>query len=369
MLTAMEEAGWVPVAVDPLVPPARLGALMIERRTAQGLDIVEMARRSNGMFTVSYLENVERGRIRLDDHVVEHLVGLYQLHAGQVVPERHELILDIDSQEMSVGERSMGFDSLTTEDVLDRYVSLIYLLRAQEFGSNLILRDGDLDVLSQSLGRTHHDLRSEIGQLIAAPDSVTKAKEVGRARMVLGAGLLVGVTAVGTLVLVGGQADPGPPQVLGTQQTIVVSPFATEMGAQAESLINYDFRGELGDWQFTFADENPDFLGVTMSEIKTVTIHVQPDATAEAVAAVLMHEVGHVLDLERLDDRQRARWIELRDMPATWWPGNGLSDFAVGAGDFAEAVSALTTGSPSSSVYGEFTEEQLRFVADVLGTS
>ncbi len=54
-------------------------------------------------------------------------------------------------------------------------------------------------------------------------------------------------------------------------------------------------------------------------------------------------------------------------MPATWWPGNGLSDFAVGAGDFAEAVSAFTTGSPSSSVYGEFTDEQLAFVADILG--
>ena len=105
---------------------------------------------------------------------------------------------------------------------------------------------------------------------------------------------------------------------------------------------------------------------MTRSESKSIVVHVEPDATVDAVSAVLMHEVGHALDIERLSDTQRSQWIELRDMPATWWPGNGLSDFAVGAGDFAEAVSALTTGSPSSSVYGEFTQEQLDFVAETL---
>ena len=55
-------------------------------------------------------------------------------------------------------------------------------------------------------------------------------------------------------------------------------------------------------------------------------------------------------------------------MPSTWWTGEGLSDFAVGAGDFAEAVSAFTTGSPSHSVYGEFTDEQLAFVGSVLAS-
>ena len=43
MLSAMQEASWVPVTVDPLVPPARLGALMVERRTKRGLDVAQMA--------------------------------------------------------------------------------------------------------------------------------------------------------------------------------------------------------------------------------------------------------------------------------------------------------------------------------------
>lgn len=372
-LGLMEEAGWVPVAVDPLVPPARLAALMVERRSERGLDVVDMARLSNGAFSVSYLQDAERGRIELDEQIVSNLVGLYQLHAGPVVPERHELIIDIDRQEISVGGRSVEFDSLHSSDVLTRYVSLLCALRAQDAGSSLTLRYGDLEVLSECLGRSHEDLRTEIGQLIAAPESVTNAKQVSRAQIVLGAGLLVGITALGTLVLVGGRADPGPPEVLGAQQTTLVAPatssFAADIGAQAEALISYDFRSELPDWQITFEDENADYLGVTLSEIKTISIYVQPDSTVESVAGVLMHEVGHALDIERLNDLERAEWIELRDMPSTWWPGNGLSDFAVGAGDFAEAVAALTVGSPSSSVYGEFTEEQLAFVAEVLHSS
>lgn len=362
----MTEATWVPVAVDPLVPPARLGALMIEQRTRQGLDIVDMARRSNGMFTPSYLENAERGRVSLDDRIIEHLVGLYEVDAGPVVPQRSELILDIDRQQLKVGETAVSFDSLHAEDVLQRYVSMIYVLRGQEPGSDLVLRDRDMDVLSTSLGYTESDLRREIYGLIAAPDSVQRAQAVSKRRIVLAAGVLIGLTAVGTLVLVGATADDSPTEVLGTQQALVTSGFPAEIGAAAEDSIAFDFRSALPEWQIGYAEDHPDFLGVTRSEAKSIIVHVEPDASVGVVAAVLMHEVGHAIDLERLSDDQRAEWIELRGMPSTWWPGNGLSDFAVGAGDFAEAVSALTTGSPSSSVYGEFTEAQLAFVAEVL---
>ena len=363
----MTEATWVPVAVDPLVPPARLGALMVERRTAQGLDVAEMARRSNGMFTPTYLENAERGRVALDDRVIGHLVGLYEVNAGPVIPQRSELILDIDRQQLSVGDTAVQFDSMHAEDVLQRYVSLIYVLRGLEPGADLVLRDRDLEVLATSLGYTEAGIRTEIQGLIEAPDSVQRAKAVGRGRMIAAAGLMVGLTAVGTLVLVGVSSNDEPvTEVLGEQQTLVTSSVTAELGAQAEATVDYDFRSALPDWEISYAGDHPDFLGITRSLDKTIVVHIEPDATVQDVAAVLMHEVGHALDLERMNDNDRAEWIELRNMPPTWWPGNGLNDFAVGAGDFAEAVSAYTTGSPSSSIYGEFNDEQLAFVAEVL---
>jgi len=370
----MDEASWVSVAVDPLVPPARLGALMVASRTAQGLDLVQLAQRSNGMFTPSYLENAERGRVALDDRVIGHLVGLYHVEAAPVVPQRHELVLDLDRQHLSVGDRSVEFDSLHTDDVLERYVSLIYFLRGIEPGNDLVLRDHDLDVLSTALGPAPAQIRNEIRGIIAAPDSVQRAQRVSKRKMIAAAGLLVGITAIGTLVLVGIPGSGSSPEVLGESISVpsaapAIVGFPAEVGATAEATIDYDFRSVLSDWNIVYAENHPDFLGMTLSENKTITVHVEPEADTETVAAVLMHEVGHAIDLEVMSDEQRATWIELRGMGATWWPGNGLSDFDVGAGDFAEAVSAYTTGSASSSVYGEFTPEQLDFVAAILASA
>lgn len=368
----MMEATWVPVAVDPLVPPGRLAALLVEHRVAQGLDIVDMARRSNGMFTPRYLENAERGRVALDDRVIGHLVGLYEVDSGPVIPQRSQLMLDIDQQQLIVGDAAVGFDSLHVDDVLSRYLWLVYRLRGLDPGSELVLRDRDLDLLAQTLGVSEAELRRDIRGLIEAPDSVRHAKSVARSRIVAVAGALVGLSALGALVIVGLPGNDDPTEVLGAQQSaletdLAGTDFAVQLGAAAEETIDFDFRAALPEWEFVYAPDHPDFLGVTRSDDKSITVHVESDATVDIVAAVLMHEVGHALDLERLDDNDRAAWIGLRDIPATWWPGNGLSDFAVGAGDFAEAVSAYTTGSASSSVYGEFTARQLRFVADVLG--
>lgn len=365
----MTEASWMPVVVDPLVPRARLGALLVQRRTEQGLSIDQLAARSAGMFTVSYLQNAERGQVPLDERVVGHLVGLYQVDSDPVVPERAELILDLDRQQLGVGDQLVDFDSMVAQDILSRYVSLIYLLRGADFGTELVLRDDDLTILGRALGYGESQLRTEIHQLIEAPDSVTNAKSVGKLRMIAAAGVLVGITAVGALVLVGGQTSDAPEssaEVLGATQTAASLAQASSLGASAEALVDFDFRAALPGWTITYADDHPAFLGVTRSEDKQITIHVEPEATPELVAAVLMHEVGHAIDLEQLTDQERSEWISLRDMPATWWPGNGLNDFSVGAGDFAEAVSALTTNSPSSSAYGAFTDEQLAFVAQVL---
>lgn len=356
------------MSADTLVPPARLGALLVERRRSLGIDLAEMASRSNGAFTPTFLENAERGRSHLDDQTVSALVALYHVEGGPVVPQRSQLVLDIDRHEILVGDQSVPFSSMVAEDVLERYVGLIYRLRNQSPGTNLTLRDEDLDVLATGLGYSPADVRHSIYEIIAAPASVQRAKQVGKGKILAAAGILVGLTTVGALVLVGGPAgtSASTPQVLGVSQTLVSTGLPAEIGAQAEATINFDFRSELPGWQFVFADASADYLGVTLSESKTVVVHVQDGATADGVAEVLMHEVGHAFDLERMTDAERAKWIELRDMPATWWPGNGLSDFAVGAGDFAEAVAAYTVDSPSNSAYGEFTAEQLAFVADIL---
>ena len=94
--------------VESLVPPARFGALMVECRSAQGQEIADMAARSNGLFTQNYLEKAERGELTLDGGLIGQLAGLYEVDAGPVVPLRSELILDLDRQELKVGDTAMS---------------------------------------------------------------------------------------------------------------------------------------------------------------------------------------------------------------------------------------------------------------------
>jgi len=139
-----------------------------------------------------------------------------------------------------------------------------------------------------------------------------------------------------------------------------------QRGAAAEALVSYDFRSALPGWTISYEGDSGHYHGLTNSVEKTIVVFVEPTDTPYTIAEVLMHEVGHAIDLEYLDDSARRQWIELRNMPSVWWAGDGLSDFAVGAGDFAEAIAAVTTGSSSNSVYAEFTAEQLAFAQSQL---
>lgn len=446
------------VAEVPLVPPSRLAALLTARRVERGLDLAAMARRSEGVFSPTYLETIERGRLPLDETVIEQIVDLYEIEAEPVVPSRSKLLLDLDEQQLRVGAESMSFESSTADDVLERYVSLLYLLRGATPGRRLTLRDDDLDVLGESLGYDQERLRDELLAIMAANETVVRTSRLSRRTAVLGAGLLVGATAIGTLVMVAqtpdqslpsassaaldGPAslvpvvpraslssteqarlpedisdspgligaiaeareaganpidlDSGPALTTGAVVTELaetadpesgsslggdasttaadgaaagdraVARFAALMGARAEATIPVDFRSLLPEWEFEYAGDSDQWHGVTNSVTKTITVYVEPDATIERIAEVLMHEVGHAIDIEFLDDAARHEWVELRGMPSTWWTGDGLSDFAVGAGDFAEAVAAHAVGSPSQSVYGEFTADQLAFVEAIL---
>lgn len=373
------------------------------------------------MFSPSYLEAIERGRIPLDEDVVDRIVDLYEVESGPVLPGRSKLLLDLEQQRLHVGSSSISFDSPTADALLERYVSLLYLLRDTTPGKRLTLRDDDLNVLGESLGRNESRLRDELLAIMASNETVDRTARLARRKAVLGAGLLVGATAVGSLVIVtqtlpeslSSNLDepaallavpveasiassvepvlptplaksvrlPGVPAMSDAPGLIAVAPqgaadvggsftaeasSAEDLGARAEALVDYDFRSALPAWQFEFAGDNEEWHGVTNSVTKTITIYVESESTAESVGSVLMHEIGHAIDIEFLSDDQRREWVGLRNMPATWWTGDGLSDFAVGAGDFAEAVAAFTMGSPSQSVYGEFTAAQMAFVEAVL---
>jgi hypothetical protein len=71
-----------------------------------------------------------------------------------------------------------------------------------------------------------------------------------------------------------------------------------------------------------------------------VEVFVRGGDTPEVLAHVIAHELGHAVDVTYLNDAQRAAWLSARGVGrgAVWFPGqSGVSDFATGAGDFAES--------------------------------
>jgi hypothetical protein len=108
------------------------------------------------------------------------------------------------------------------------------------------------------------------------------------------------------------------------------------VGEQALELIDYPWR-RLG-WPVHFLEPRDGLLGLTRVEAEVVEIYVRPGQPAASVAAVLAHEIAHVVDLTYYSQHSRDRWLELRNMPGgtPWWPCADCTDFDTGAGDFAE---------------------------------
>ena len=430
-----------------LVPPGRLGALLSAARRESGVDIAALSARSGGVFTPSVLESVERGRHVLDDDAVAQLTGLYGIDDSQVIPERSRLILDLGSGNMSIGDTGFatGTGSGEVDEVLQRYLSLLYLMRNMQPGTELTLRDRDLEVLSETLEQSLKVLEMRLGELMLGRSGQVEKKKglLGSKLLLPAAGLLVALTAVGSLVIVGGQsnndapvnddavaaqfetggiATPGTafqvqtPQgerlvipgtgvvgevesasevvaeaevqrvsfeqrdstievVQGSDLTpvsdvVAVSETAVTdwaaMGAEAEALISYDWQTVLDGWTVSYEGDAPGYRGMTHTQSKTITIYLDAGDTSHDVAGILAHEIGHAIDVVHMTDDARAQWLEARGMPRAWWPGNGLSDFHVGAGDFAEGVASLISGSPSDSAYGEFTPDQMALLQSFL---
>ena len=89
-----------------------------------------------------------------------------------------------------------------------------------------------------------------------------------------------------------------------------------------------------------FLPARSDVLGLAHLQERRLELFVRSceRQSDSLVLHVLAHELGHLLDVTRLDDDQRAQWRAVRGIPADtpWFGCDGCTDFATPAGDFAE---------------------------------
>ncbi len=123
------------------------------------------------------------------------------------------------------------------------------------------------------------------------------------------------------------------------------SPRVQSLAGPALEAIEYPWREQLPGWKIEFVSGASHIAGYTWSREERIEVFVRPGATSADLARILAHELGHAVDVSKNSGDERREWLELRGaQDAPWWPGNGLVDFATGAGDFAEVFAVWQVG-------------------------
>lgn len=142
---------------------------------------------------------------------------------------------------------------------------------------------------------------------------------------------------------------PAPPEGSGRAVERLGSDELRSTAARALGLVRYDWQRNLPGWQLRFLPGRQGVRGYTYPESRVIEVFVRESDSPEALAHVIAHEVGHAVDVSLLDDGERASWRGARGISARapWFPGfNGETDFASGAGDFAESFAWTFAGPP-----------------------
>lgn len=163
-------------------------------------------------------------------------------------------------------------------------------------------------------------------------------------------------------------AVPAPPVDVPIGDTPATVSLASAVGAEALGLINYDWQTNLATWTIEFHEGKSGLLGYAFFKEQRIEIYVRGSQTPYDVATVVAHELGHAVDVSTFGDSERNQWLDARGISESpWWPPNGDSDFASGAGDWAEAFASwLMADTNQSQLAGAHTAAQLDLVADLV---
>ncbi len=203
---------------ETLVPPRRLGTLLKEARVAAGLELEDIAAQQPDLTLVD-LDDLEHGRRTVDDTLLKHLISLYGVEDAGLLPTRSQLVIDLNEDRISVEESEVSTEGLSGPDeILARYLALVYHLRNMPLGTAVHLRDLDLEVLSTALEIETTDIEERLKRLMSDADAITAQRHRIDRRVLLPlVGVVLAACSAGVLVLVSDSENTPEPIATSTQ--------------------------------------------------------------------------------------------------------------------------------------------------------
>lgn len=141
-----------------------------------------------------------------------------------------------------------------------------------------------------------------------------------------------------------------------------------QRGRWALDQIAFPWEEALPGWRISFHSERSSFYGITLVDERRIEIYVRDEQDSQLLVHIVAHEIGHAVDVTMNDGADRRRWQEARGIESEpWWPGEAASDFATGAGDFAEGFAAWQAGPEHfrSRIAPPPTDEQFALLAEL----
>ena len=149
-------------------PPERVGLLLAEARTRQGLRLDQVAEQLEGRLDATGLMALESGAMDVSPEVFDELGRIYGVAPEDLVPPRSQLIVDLNEGYLRAGpDIALLNDGVGRDAVLGSYLDMVWELRHIDRGTVIPLRGADLRALSAQLGAQPADLEAELRKLMA----------------------------------------------------------------------------------------------------------------------------------------------------------------------------------------------------------
>lgn len=174
---------------------AHFGRLLVATRRTRGCTRRALVD-ADGRFSVTQLRQFERGRLHVDESVVDGLCQVYGADLGTILPSRQPV--SIAGGVITADGVRVSFSATDPTALLDAYLRLIRSMRHQQRAPAVALRRDDIEVIAAVLGIPGAEVVERLSALMGATAAQRSAMAMLFASGAIVIGLAIGTSAVGT---------------------------------------------------------------------------------------------------------------------------------------------------------------------------